>query len=281
MQLERVFHLLLRLGQMDVDADANAGRHRSRARQKARLAHVRRMRAEDGADPAVGRSLPALHEIDRSLQVGADVVLLAENAPRQQRAQPGRFNRIGDKIHVEVVVGERHCAAADHFGHRQQRAPVNILIGQLRLDHPDPLVEPAVQRQVLRPAALKGHRRVRMCVDKSGHQHMVGSVYRLVRLKASRRAADRHDALAIDRNFSVAQDRASRVQRDDVGMLDECLRHVQTFRSESGHPRQQFLYQPQEDRQKQRSRKTAYSAGLPWPGRQIANGLLAGPQRAE
>ena len=176
MQLERVVHLLLRLGQMDVDADANAGRHRSRARQKARLAHVRRMRAEDGADPAVGRSLPALHEIDRSLQVGADVVLLAENAPRQQRAQPGRFNRIGDTIHVEVVVGERHCAAADHFGHRQQRAPVNILIGQLRLDHPDPLVEPAVQRQVLRPAALKGHRRVRMCVDKSGHQHMVGSV---------------------------------------------------------------------------------------------------------
>ena len=78
-----------------------------------------------------------------------------EDAPGQQRLQAGLFHHPGDLVHPEVVVGEGHRAAADHLAGGQRRTPVDVFLGQRALGHPDPLVEPAVQRQVLGPTALE------------------------------------------------------------------------------------------------------------------------------
>ena len=156
------------------------------------------MRAKHRADAPTGRALPALYEVHGARQVRANVLFLAEDAPGQQPAQASLLGGLSHAIHVEIVVGKAHRAAADHLCHGQHRTPVDILVSELRLDHPDPLVEPAVQWQVLGPAALECHRRVGVGVVEAGHQDAVGCIQRLVGLEAGRRFAYSNNASALD-----------------------------------------------------------------------------------
>ena len=183
------------------------------------------MRAKRRADAPTGRALPTLDKIHRARQVRADVLFLAEDTPGQQPAQPGLLGGLCHAIHVEIVIGKAHGAAANHLCHGQHRTPIDVLVGELQLDHPDPLVEPAVKRQVLGPAALERHRRVGVGVVEARHEDAVGCIDRLVSLEAGGRFAYGDDSITLDGEVSIAQDRPVFVECDDVGVADEDARH--------------------------------------------------------
>ena len=223
---QRALHFRFRFGQMDVDAHAQTRRHRRGARQELRRAGVRRMRPQHRLDPAAGRALPLLRERGDLSQVGADLALLAaEHAPGEIGPQPAFHGDLRHPIHVEVVIGKPHRAAADHLGRGQAGAPVDIVSGQRRLDGKNALVEPAVQRQILGIAAEERHRAVRVRVEKTGHDDVTGRVHDLVGLEIRRSLAHGRDRAVRNGHRGVPQNAALGIERQDVSVLQKDVRH--------------------------------------------------------
>jgi hypothetical protein len=74
------------------------------------------------------------------------------------------------------VIVEADDAAADHLARREPRAPLDVVGRQRALGHPDLLVEPAIERQILGPAALERHGAVTVGVEEAGQERSAAAV---------------------------------------------------------------------------------------------------------
>ena len=150
-------------GGVDVDADAEPPRVVSGGAQEIVVAGVGRMGGHPGGDAPVRRALPLGRERRRSVERA--VIGVAKDRPAQRRPRPRLRDGLADAIHVKVVIGHGRHARLNHLDQAKQRAPVNIVRGEVALQRPDKIVKPAANRHVLGQAAEEHHRHVRVRVD--------------------------------------------------------------------------------------------------------------------
>ena len=72
---------------------------------------------------------------------------------------------------VAVLLAGSGDAVAEELGRTERHAPIDVLVGQLRLPRPHRLAQPAVEGQPVAGAAHERHGRVPVAVDQSGHEH--------------------------------------------------------------------------------------------------------------
>jgi len=129
------------------------------------------------------------------------------------------------RLGIEVHVVEGRDAAAQHLAAGEHRAVVDERVGyQGGLDRPDPLVQPALERQVVGDAAQQAHRGVAMQIDQAGDQQVVGALDQGgARMAGDRLGARQHcfDPLAPDHDRMVVQDRGLRRHRRDPAGGDQ------------------------------------------------------------
>ena len=98
------------------------------------------------------------------------------DSTRQHRAESGvdrrLYNGIRCQIHVEVC----RDAAGQIFQISELGQMINVLLGQLGFHREHLLVEPVLQRQIIRIRTQKRHRRVGVCVFKAGQDEIAADV---------------------------------------------------------------------------------------------------------
>jgi hypothetical protein len=145
-----------------------------------RLAHSgQAMGLERRRDAAVGRAVQFQRRVETRLHVlaGALVVLrdgdgrMPEDGP-QARLLDGRR----DFVDVEVHVREGGRPGPYHLDESEFRPDADVLGGQFRLDGPDVLLEPRVQRFVVGVAPQERHRDVGVGVHEAGDDEAAARV---------------------------------------------------------------------------------------------------------
>lgn len=194
--------------------------------QQAVIAQVGRVRGHAGGDAAPGAPLPALGEGGR----------LGERleAPLRERAPPqvGPGARFLDGarhlVHEDELVGHRGDAPLDHLDEAEHRAPVHVLRGELALQGPDELGEPALERHVLGQSAPEHRGHVRLGVDEPGQgQHPLPLEHLEARRERLPGGADVRDAPRVDEDVLVARqgERALGAGDEGVAVTDAEVRH--------------------------------------------------------
>ena len=115
----------------------------------------------------------------------------------EDRAEAHLLHRPCGLVHVEVHVVEARRPALDHLKARELRAPVDVLGLDLRLPRPDRLLEPRLQRHVVRVAPEERHRGVGVRVHEPRDRGLRLPVDHDVRL-GPRLLPDRGDSVPLD-----------------------------------------------------------------------------------
>ncbi len=165
---------------------------------------IGRVRGERGGDPPAGGTAMVEREPQRLL--AAVWTLRGEEGLAELGPDPGLGHDGGDHVHREVVVGEGRDAAAEHLGAREPGAQLDVLLGEVRLDRPDVVVEPLVGRHVLGDPAQRDHRRVGVAVDQPGKGHLPAGVDALPSPAVCRPGGDRLDDAVADDDGRVIQE---------------------------------------------------------------------------
>jgi len=140
---------------------------------------------------------------------------------RMPRSTKARAGRLGEEIHVVAA----RDAGAQHFGGGVPGAVVDkALVHQRPLQRPDPLGQPARQRQVITGAPQQVHRRVGMRVHQAGRERVLRQPDVACRLELGARQRGRkhgHDATVLDRDRMVRQHGAARHDGHDPAGADQ------------------------------------------------------------
>jgi hypothetical protein len=149
--------------------------------------------------------------------------------PRRETTADTRVHRRlghGDRVAV-LFAGGDHAIAQELVG-PERHAPVDVVIGQLRLAGPHRLVEPALQGQAIPGAAQQGHRRVPVAVDQARHEEPAEFP---LRGTGGRRLGGRiphpGDQAVVDLDRAGLEHRLAGIDRED-GVGDQPLGHAIT-----------------------------------------------------
>ncbi len=137
------------------------------------------MRRHGGNDQRVARKSRQV-AFGEAQRVGGRFVVgyrEADDGFAQHAAHPRLFGRFGYHVLEIVHVGERGCAAEQHFQAPKARAPAHE-IGRniLGFGGEDELFQPILQPQVIGDAAKQRHGCVCVCVDQARREDGVGAV---------------------------------------------------------------------------------------------------------
>ena len=102
---------------------------------------------------------------------------------------------------MPVHVIESRRARPDHLETRQFRAPVDILIGQFRFKGPDMLLQPCLERDVVRIPPEERHGGVGVRVHKAGHERFVAGIDDHICLISG--TSDLRDGSAVDIDIAI------------------------------------------------------------------------------
>ncbi len=186
---------------------------------------VGRVRGEREREPRLVLQRVAHREAARQVTVGVRGVRGREVEHRQpqHRAHAELEERPRARVRKEVHVVAARDAAAQHLGGREARAVVDeVRPGEPRLARPDVVLEPDLERDVVRDAAKEIHRCVRMGVDEAGQQHVARQRDMLARLEFVVRARRRHDgddAARVDQQRMI-RERSGGLDRHDPAGVD-------------------------------------------------------------
>ena len=107
---------------------------------------------------------------------GGKIVQAADQHTAHPHVQAGPGRDIGPQIHIK----DSRDAAGKIFQHRQTGHLINILVRQLLLQGKHFLLQPTLQRHIIRCGAQESHGRVGMGILKTGHQQILLTVHLIV-----------------------------------------------------------------------------------------------------
>ena len=200
--------LALRLGGVDMDAQPRVFRSLGKSAARELVGGVLGVDVVVHEDAPVGCAVVALHVVVRLRGDGVlGIRLLLEeqlafaDVHLHARLDDGTDALVGVIVHV----GEAHAAVTSRLGAGEQRAPVIVLGGHLRLEGPAFLVEPCLQGEVLGEAAQQRHGHMGVRVVERGHEQPARPVVDVaVRIGVRRRRlADVGDAPVFDAHPAV------------------------------------------------------------------------------
>ncbi|OPZ80710.1 MAG: hypothetical protein BWY76_03276 [bacterium ADurb.Bin429] len=186
------------------------------------------VRAEHRGDARVPFVAEGAHALDRSRQQLRAVGRHANNHAGEVGADAALAHRPRHRLHMPVHVAERRHPGAQHLGDAQQRRPVDILLGEMRLHWPDLLPQPGHQRQIIRRPAKERHRQVRVRVNEPGnrdHARAVNDGSVVLRRRRLRYRPDVDNPLPRHDNRRAMQHALLIVHGDDGDVMDMNIRH--------------------------------------------------------
>jgi hypothetical protein len=164
-----------------------------------------------------------------------------DHRERELGAHAGAADLLGGDLGKVVHVRKAGDAGADHLGEREAGAVADeLLVHPLRLQRPDLLAQPGLQRGIFAGTSEERHGGMPVGVDEAGQQHVAleaDAALRGVARVHLRHAAEPRNAPVCERHGGVGQHRVGTVHGQDPGCGDQqidrlsggVLRHRQSI----------------------------------------------------
>ena len=172
------------------------------------------------SDPAgYQRIVRVEHFVIAPCRFRRSAVIVRRAADHEAEARIARA--FGDAVHVIVHIERRRDAARNVFEHGELGKVVDIVAGQVCLHREAVLVQPLLQRLVVRKRAQKRHCRMRVRILEARHQQIAAAVDLAVERgrRDAVRIADQRDAITLYPEFALEDCRFMCFERKDARVV--------------------------------------------------------------